>query len=440
MDKLKELLNISVSHFSKLVDKYFDKQQNVIVQQLDDNPSLQLNYIDKYLESSENDDFKTLEFFIEKKIYLLVNLRQNNKIIDVLKENIFVCNNDFLNKMKKNNIIEAVIYINKTLGNYNEAMNLTIESIKKIKNDILKELLLSKFNNEILLELNDKNNILIKLGLSICESSSNIRSKHIQQCWVNLLNELYEFKYKLNEFSYKSEINNEKKKIIEDLKKNTGNHIEKILISMTDYNELLPMIDLISNKFNKFGTSEFAHLIMQIINSFEKSDAIYKIVEIIFKITNYNELMNFSNENRKGISFIIDKCDLCKKEINENNIVIFKCGHKYHKYCCYLLKISDELNPNINDTQEICYICKKDDIDTPLYLKEVIISNSPQENNNKIEIDLHTENEEIKKEKNQKMMKQKAKLNYLRKMKKRNISLMNFLYQTESYILVENNK
>ena len=440
MDKLKELLNISVTHFSKLVDKYFDKQQNIIVQQLDDNPSLQLNYIDKYLESSENDDFKTLEFFIEKKIYLLVNLRQNNKIIDVLKENIFVCNNDFLNKMKKNNIIEAVIYINKTLGNYNEAMNLTIESIKNIKNDILKELLLSKFNNEILLELNDKNNILIKLGLSICESSSNIRSKHIQQCWVNLLNELYEFKYKLNEFSYKSEINNEKKKIIEDLKKNTGNHIEKILISMTDYNELLPMIDLISNKFNKFGTSEFAHLIMQIINSFEKSDAIYKIVEIIFKITNYNELMNFSNENRKGISFIIDKCDLCKKEINENNIVIFKCGHKYHKYCCYLLKISDELNPNINDTQEICYICKKDDIDTPLYLKEVIISNSPQENNNKIEIDLHTENEEIKKEKNQKMMKQKAKLNYLRKMKKRNISLMNFLYQTESYILVENNK
>ena len=440
MDKLKELLNISVSHFSKLVDKYFDKQQNVIVQQLDDNPSLQLNYINKYLESSENDDFKTLEFFIEKKIYLLINLRQNNKIINVLKENIFVCNNNFLAKMKQKNIIEAVIYINKALGNYNEAMNLTIESIKKTKNDFFKELNLTKFNNEVILELKEKINNFIQLGILICESSSNIRSKHIDQCWVDLLNELYDFKYQLNEFTHKREVQDEKKKIIQDFKKFIGIQIEKTLISMTDYNELLPIIDLISKKFNKFGTREFAHLIIQIINSFEKSDAIYKIVEILYKITNYNELMNFSTENKKGISFILDKCDLCHKKINENNCVAFKCGHKYHKYCCYLLKISDELNPNNNDIQEICYICKKDDIGTPLYLKEVIISNSPQENNTKIEIDDQIENEDLKRDKQiKKKNLQNSKLKHIRTMKKRNITLMNFLYQTESYTLTENN-
>ena len=441
MDKSKELLNISVTHFSKLVDKYFGNQQNLIVQQLDDNPSLQLNYINKYLESSENDDIKTLEFFIEKKIYLLINFRQNNKIIDVLKENIFVCNNNFLSKMKKNNIMEAVIYINKVLSNYNEAMNLTIQSIKKTKDEILKELNLTKFNNDILLELNEKNNIFVQLGTLICESSSNIRSIHIDQCWVDLLNELYDFKYKLNEIPHKREIQDDKKKMLQDFIKYTGNHIEKILISMTDYNELIPIIDLISKKFNKFGTREFAHLIIQIINSFEKSDAIYKIVELIYKFTKYNELRNFSNENIKGISFIIDKCDLCKKQIKENNIVVFKCGHKYHKYCCYLLKITDELNPNNNDIQEICYICKKDDVETPLYLKEVIISNSPQENSKKIDIDEQIENEEMKREKKIiKMNLQKAKLKYYRQIKKRNIALMNFLYQTESYTIDENNK
>jgi hypothetical protein len=202
---------------------------------------------------------------------------------------------------------------------------------------------------------------------------------------------------------------------------------------MTDYIELLPIIDLISKKFNKFGTREFIRLIIQIINSFEKYDVIYKSVKVIYKFTNYNEFVDLYSEKIKGISFIVDKCDLCNKFIQKDNyLIIFKCGHKYHKKCCYNVKIFDDLNSNKFIVEKTCIICKEDEIEIPLNYKEVLLK---QDSDN---MSVDYEEEKNKKEKNEFIEYQKKyilnkKLYNLRKVKKHQIDLMNLINLGDHY-------
>jgi hypothetical protein len=101
MNKLKELVNISVTDFSKLVDKYFSNEQEQIFQKLDNNPSLQLSYIDKYLESNENKEkinYDNLKKCVQKKIFLLNDFRQYDKILELLTQYNFLYDNNFIIK------------------------------------------------------------------------------------------------------------------------------------------------------------------------------------------------------------------------------------------------------------------------------------------------------------------------------------------------------
>ena len=437
MNKLKELVNISVTDFSKLVDKYFSNEQEQIFQKLDNNPSLQLSYIDKYLESNENKEkinYDNLKKCVQKKIFLLNDFRQYDKILELLTQYNFLYDNNFIIKMKEKNIIEAVIYINIIMGNYDEAMNLTIETLEQIRKETFKEFTETKFNNVYISELNQRNKILVKLGILICESIPSLgRAKSIDKNWENLLNELYDCKHKLNQLKYERDNKEVKHNLVKETKILIGNNIENVLISMTDYIELLPIIDLISKKFNKFGTREFIRLIIQIINSFEKYDVIYKSVKVIYKFTNYNEFVNLYSEKIKGISFIVDKCDLCNKFIQKDNfLILFKCGHKYHKKCCYNVKIFDDINSNKFIVEKTCIICKEDEIEIPLNYKEVLL----KQDSDNMNIDYEEENN--KKEKNEFIEYQKQyilnkKINNLRKVKKHQIDLMNLINLTDHY-------
>jgi len=432
MMKLKELAEINISEVSKLVDKWFSDEQDNVINLFDKSPSLQYTYVEKYLEShpvnSNNINSDELKYFIEKKIDLLIILKQEDKILNVLKNNSFICDNNLLERMKENKIIEAEIFINYILGNISSSMNLMKEGIMKYNEEFIKELIYSKFNNEKLTFLIQKNNVLINLGILLCKPNDFIKKN---ENWIDLLNELYNLKNKFKEIKTKEKINEEKNKKIQEMQIMIENNIQNLLITMADYIEFKEIMKILSEKFNKFGAKEFIHLIQQTFNSFKNLNYIFHLGEMLIKKRIYEEYMNFSIENVKGNGIVIDICDYCKEEIDNEIIIIFRCGHKYHKKCCAKEKLIDKkINSNkINLINKICYICKIEEMEINLYqTKEQIIINSNDEENEKSEDDNENNEEEFKKN-----IRKISKLNQLRKMKKHNISLMNVMNETQKY-------
>ena len=430
MMKLKELAEISISEVSKLVDKWFSDEQDNVINLFDKSPSLQYTYVEKYLEShpinDNNINNDELKYFIEKKIDLLITLKQEDKILNVLKNNSFICDNNLLERMKEYKIIEAEIYINYILGNITSSMNLMKEGIMKYNEDFIKELNYSKFNNENLTFLIQKNKVLINLGILL--NKPNDFSK--KNDWIDLLNELYNIKTKFKEMKNK-EIDEVKRKKIQEMQTMIEDNIQNLLVTMTDYIEFKEIMKIISEKFNKVGAKEVIHLIQQTFNSFKNLNDILNLGQVLIKRRIYEEYLNFSIENVKGIGIVIDICDYCKEEIENEVFILFRCGHKYHKTCCAKEKIIDKKanSKKINLMNKICYICKIDEMEINLYqTKEQIIVNYNDEENEKSEDENEIYEEEFKK-KTRKI----AKLKQLRKMKKHNISLMNVMNETQKY-------
>ena len=436
MIKLKELASISVSEVSKLVDKWFSEEQENVIHQLDKNPTLQFTYVEKYLEShpvNNNNNNEELKYFIEKKIDLLSSLQQEDKIFNVLKNNTFVCDSNLLEKMKEKKIVEAEIFINYVLGNINSSMNITTDSLHNNFNEILNELNKNKINNETIDHLIQKNNNLIKLGISICKPSDFLRVNETDKNWFDLLDNLYNIKIQFKE--YKSlEIKDEKINKIKEIKQMIEDYIENILVTMTDYIELPLIIQYISNKFKKVGVKEIIHLIQQIIHSFRRLDDIFHLGSIIVKKTIFEEYKKFSHENIKGIGLTIDFCDYCKEDIQKENFIIFNCGHKYHKKCCAREKIYDKkinVSQLNNISKKICYKCKIDEIEINLYQnRDQLILNYVDDDNEKSD---NKNNEKEEEEDLKRKYRTIMKLNKLKKIKKHNITLMNVMNETHHY-------
>ena len=430
MMKLKELAEISISEVSKLVDKWFSDEQDNVINLFDKSPSLQYTYVEKYLEShpvnENNINNDELKYFIEKKIDLLITLKQEDKILNVLKNNSFICDNNLLERMKEYKIIEAEIFINYILGNITSSLNLMKEGIMKNNEDFIKELNYSKFNNEQLTLFIQKNNVLINLGILLCKPNDFSKKND----WIDLLNELYNIKTKFKEIQSK-EINEDKKKKIQEMQKMIEGNIQNLLVAMTDYIEFKELMKIISEKFNKVGAKELIHLVQQTFNSFKNLNDIFYLGKVLIKKRIYEEYYNYSIENVKGIGIVIDICDYCKEEIDKENFIIFRCGHKYHKKCCARETLIDKKvnSKQINLMKKVCYICKIEEMEINLYqTKEQLIINCNEEENEKSEDDNEINEEELKRN-----VRKIDKLNKLRKMKKHNISLMNVMNETQKY-------
>ena len=80
------------------------------------------------------------------------------------------------------------------------------------------------------------------------------------------------------------------------------------------------------------------------MNSFVKEQIIFKnIYNKIKSLLDYTISENYKEKNKnnmKGINYIIEECDFCHELfIDNDNILLLKCGHIFHKNnkCCIII-------------------------------------------------------------------------------------------------------
>ena len=157
--KIELLANISINGITKLVNQFFKDEQEGVIKQLDNVPSVQLEYLENtinlYKENIDeiNDNLKIkreYEQLLQMQLCLLIKLKKQNEILPKLK-------NDYeyyplehcLKICYENKVIDATIFICRVIKYFKKALLLCIDQIKENYNQ-LKNIV---FNNQIIIEL-----------------------------------------------------------------------------------------------------------------------------------------------------------------------------------------------------------------------------------------------------------------------------------------------
>ena len=348
LENLKIIANINLIEFNNLIEKWFDKQIKKIIEKLlilDKNIlfeylNLKIKKIEEEIEQNENNIIYEKEdeinFIYKTHFELLIELKKFDLILINLNKNINFYPLIFCLKLcKKNNIIDAEIFILKKIGEFKESFEKSLEILCKNFNEIK-----NNFNNE---EAIKNFNKYFETCLSICIDSSINNNE--QKIWENFLIKLYEFL---------SEENNK------NLNEFLTNKIKFLLEKMCVYINIKVIMTIVSNNYKNAGLNEFKELLLNLLESYNNQEEIYKSTKNLLYFNVFDNKKLLINLNLKGNYLNLDFsfCSNCKEEIsNKNNVCyVFYCKHILCKKCVF----KDFFN---NEEINFCSICKKNQID-----------------------------------------------------------------------------
>jgi hypothetical protein len=249
-----------------------------------------------------------------------------------------------------------------------EFINEITEEEEKIKINLKKE-------EEILnkkKKLIRKKNKALKIGIDICESSSEsitTSKEESKKDWETLITIYYGFIKEIKLNILEKEINqNLGEYLIKDLENQVGEIAEKMNYYF-DLNSVLLLFSQIRGK--SFGAKEYKSLLKRLLFSGESFNKILKAADSILKINSLKSNKEYKNDVIVGQNFYCEKCDFCQKIFKNNDkssVLLFNCGHKCHYECCIFL--------NKEISCRVCYEYEKENEET-IYKGEIEIE-SPE--------------------------------------------------------------
>ena len=352
---------------------------------------------EKKEETEENEAMKnakneSLSNILLLEIDLLIKLKKFKEVLPSVMEKLTLYPSVYpkekcLNKCLENNINDASVLLYQSLGETEKAMELTKNSVEKSFAEYLKDKNEEKYN-KFLEELNlriklcedtsefiEKNNIFSDDNDNDNEIDNKIiiSQKEIEDIWFNILYQLYEFEKKAE--------NDET--VVKKMKEN----INKLLRKMCLHVKLRNIIEVVINKRENSLFKDFENILYEMIKSNNNFNRILTNTMTIMKNCAINSEEIMFKEYIKGNYYNNEKCDVCNKDIDDQNdekIFCFGCGHQCHEFCAY--------NKN-EDYESECPICKEKEIlDTP-----IIKNKNKNLNQNNINI-IEVENKDINKE------------------------------------------
>ena len=369
MNNLDKLGKISIDDLQILINTWYSKDKEKVLENLGRNPEIQLKYVEilfrKFLlklkenEGNLDDDDKKngkwIDTFLKLHLKLLCQLNKKDKILSYLKQCQYYPRNESIEICTKYEVNDALIYLYKKSGNLQMAFDIYLKLIQNeydsiydnLKSDNFKidvnDLQIEKFNEEFdnivtFLEENDQ--------------------KYIEEnrMWFDFLDKLYQLD---DDFLKKKIKISDKAKNYADMQLIT-NKIKNLLEKMISYVSIKELFDIVFEKNKNDSLKEFKPILLKLLSSFTTqiyllnyetkflANTCIKSQDILHKII------------CKGDMLKIDNCDVClrnfeKTLVQREKLIIFRCKHNEHTYCCF--KDKDKGNE-----YAICPICLKEEI------------------------------------------------------------------------------
>ena len=430
--KFIELSKISIEKLSRLIEQWFnDEQESIIFSFGDSNISdaLKYIYITKYMYYQEQQEEKNNQYeeYLLMKIQLLIKNNHKEQIIKLLKKNRVLWNKKVLENLLKNEIYDGVMYIYQKIEDVDNCTKMSISKIDEIFSTIKNLYLLNteRDNSYIISIKLEEIKIYLDIGLGVCPfltEKNNYNMNDVKCSWLKFLDKFYEFKDELdslNEYKSKNLYSN-----FEKVEQNLLENIEYIISKMNDYIPLSIIVEVLSEKFKNKKFKEYSKMFIRIFFSARRIEDIYKSIHNILFNSLSKDINFFLNESNKGIFENLNECDKCKKSICDNyeisNLQYFKCGHIYHNSCCA-----------IEGGKYTCFICRTKDEKESAYTNKTNFvfrkKENVQKNDKKGENQIKNDEEKKKEAKKNKLLGKLKKIT-----QKKNEKLENFKTNIEN--------
>jgi hypothetical protein len=176
------------------------------------------------------------------------------------------------------------------------------------------------------------------------------KSNENEKMWFNILQIFYEYIDKINSMLTDKETIMTKKPnyqiYLNNLSHLISKDIEDLFEKMYPYTGIKKIISRVSEANKQASSREFKPVLQKLLKGYGYLDTILTIAKKLLANNTINNLNTERNLIKKGICYKKLSCDKCNKifEENENQeknedktdkILLFKCGHKIHKNCCF---------------------------------------------------------------------------------------------------------
>ena len=380
LEKITEIAALSIYKLVELTDNYFNSNYPEILFKINNN-SNKLKYLEEIIIKYKEDEMNPsepvkieYEKILKLHIDLLCSMKYFDQILPNLKKREFYPLVYCLEKCHEYKVYDACIYLERKSGNIAEAIRLvnvlTKENFDKYKifysenyeiikssnreinssddEDITELIDIEEENKnnqikeqEILYEeknLIHKLNKILRLGIDICEASSQKASKEeSKKHWQSLISKYYELIKEI-----KIEISNKKitKEIGDNLIKELENKAGEITEKMNSYFDLNSVLLLMSQiQGESFGVKEYKSFLKRLLFSGESFNRILQAADSILKLNVIDVNKEYKKDLLVGKYFQFKRCDACNKIFKESDkdFMTFNCGHICHYDCCIII-------------------------------------------------------------------------------------------------------
>ena len=351
-DNIYPLISISLNEFYYLTRLVFQNLRKEILDKLENDQTLQLNYVELIIQSLVRKDYDFDEEAEEIKnililhIKLLCQLKLFDKIVPAFKSYPLYPMEECLFYCESSKAEEACIYLYIKEGSIEKAFDLSISKLDIIFNQIRENI-----NNENKEEENKKLINDFKECLSRVKNTCEDNDKNIEELWFKLLDILYKYQNESLKLIKKNEIYLEKKKSSDILYQSISEDIKELTERMCAFVSVKRILEVVTdkNKISKFH--EYKELIMKLLRIYNNSANILFSVKRLLTSLIFQTQHSFQEFNLKG-DLIENNCSKCNKEFRGDKIYKFNCMHIFHKECIIIR--NTELGK-----EGICPICRE---------------------------------------------------------------------------------
>ncbi|MCQ2817604.1 MAG: hypothetical protein MJ252_10100 [archaeon] len=364
--RIVDIGNLSPPNLNILVDSWYSKEKKLVLNQLEKDPKLELQYIQQEVEKinknikEENNAEETEDMseILKLHIQLLCTLKEYDKVLPALKSNSFYPE-DVLPMCIAYKVYDAAIYLYQAKGDPEKGLELALSLMDEIYSNIKSKLVDPKFDSEniFFLLLND-----FTKSVSQCTEICEKNELKFDELWFKLSKTLY---------SYFGEVNTQDKakqkelhqhmKFFEDFEKKLSKEIKNLLEKMCSYVSIKKIIENVTENYKNAGIKEFREILTQMLNNYSNLTKIYLSAKELLcnsVVLNENELLK---SNSKGNNFAIERCDECDKDFEKikcipEKILIFPCGHICHDKCAAIEGNSDS----------VCSVCRRNEVESSI--------------------------------------------------------------------------
>lgn len=316
IDELGTLVEIDSDKTANLVKNWYKNSHTFIIKKLDSAPNLQL----KYLAELSPDQFDKDLLLIYVK---LLSIHDNKKLVKFLKN----FDNDYLEESlkicKEFNSIEAQAYLNEKQGDVKESLDLWAELASETKSSLIRKV----YKKEMISakEILNLGKLIRKYSKVCVRNSKALDLSEIEEFWFRNFKDCLNCFVDFKDYFY----------LYPQLEPMLHSCLGIILESMLEYVDLAEILDCFASEFDDFPFKHIRQNIIQVLERFSHQQTIKQQALKLLKsdsAVSINQLYYSRLEGHASDFFI---CRSCGKKISQTsgNILIFACGHVYHKRC-----------------------------------------------------------------------------------------------------------